>query len=200
MTEPDDGTPDEPQLSRLYRQFSTNEPSNALDQHILAAAQAALGERSARAGGSGWRRWRTPAALATTLLLTAILALLQQRPPADLPAKSADDAARLPAAAKEAEFARATPGRDRPALADHPVEQAAPAGDAATRFASVPAAVPSASPPAARSRPEARRTPAVWLDEIRLLRRTGETREAERQLREFQRANPDHPLPEDFLQ
>ncbi|MBP5996325.1 MAG: hypothetical protein KA535_00090 [Azonexus sp.] len=40
--------------------------------------------------------------------------------------------------------------------------------------------------------------PAAWIEEIRKLRRQGQTAEAERSLREFRAAYPDYPLPEDL--
>lgn len=43
MTEPRQDFPSDPPLSRLYRQFATDEPSPAIDERILAAAKAALG-------------------------------------------------------------------------------------------------------------------------------------------------------------
>ena len=40
MTEPLPDFPSDPPLSRLYRQFATDEPSQAIDERILAAAKA----------------------------------------------------------------------------------------------------------------------------------------------------------------
>jgi hypothetical protein len=54
--------------------------------------------------------------------------------------------------------------------------------------------------PLAKSRADSTRTPEVWLEEIRSLRRAGKTEEAGRQLREFRLAHPDFPLPEEFRQ
>ena len=266
MTEPRPDSPSDPEISRLYRQHSTDEPSPAVDQRILAAARAALAGRPANPRGGWWQRWRTPLALATTLLLTVTLSLLHERQPAELPAErglrqslpqvrgdepqsskveqaasaAAPKAARpataagpasLPAAGR-AEVpppaARKTE-RDAPVTADNaaaggrsaaaerkaapaaitqensPAAPAAPApasvgtagSEARERFEATPAAAP---PAAARSRAEGVRTPAVWLEEIRSLRRAGQTDEAERQLREFRRVHPDYPLPEEFRQ
>jgi hypothetical protein len=68
MTEPLQDFPSDPPLSRLYRQFATDEPSQAIDERILAAAKAALGAgvngrrapTAAAGGGVGVRRWRWP--------------------------------------------------------------------------------------------------------------------------------------------
>jgi len=109
MTEPQD-FPSDPPLSRLYRQFATDEPSPAIDERILAAAKAALGPGERSTGvdqGRWWRRWRTPLALATTLVLTLTLSLLQQPPPGDgfVPVVPDPSVTPAPAAAPAAKFA-----------------------------------------------------------------------------------------------
>jgi hypothetical protein len=275
MTEPRPDSPSDPEISRLYRQHSTDEPSPAVDQRILAAARAALAGRPANPRGGWWQRWRTPLALATTLLLTVTLSVLHERQPAELPAErglrqslpqvrgdepqsskaeqaasaAAPKAARPATAAGPASLPAAGRAevpppaakkteRDAPVTADNaaaggrsaaaerkaapaaitqesspaatasPTSPAAPAApapasvgaaarEARERFEATPAAAP---PAAARSRAEGVRTPAVWLEEIRSLRRAGQTDEAERQLREFRRVHPDYPLPEEFRQ
>ncbi len=264
MTDPHQDSPSDPQLSRFYREYATDEPSSAADERILAVARSALAgppPASARRG-AWWQRWRTPLALATTLLLTITLALLQERQPGGLPAEpslqqEAAPAGRIapshgvreqagPAAAPEPARPAAPspqPGEtrarlakpsvsagesDRPSKSDINAEAgpaaappdkslsaavpAAPAvldsapsptdtvGDnqAARRIESAPAAGRAAAP--ALEKTENGRSASVWLDEIRALRRQGKTREAERQLQEFRRANPDYPLPEDFRQ
>ena len=263
MTEPHQDSPSDPQLSRFYREYATDEPSSAADERILAAARAALAEPPANARrGAWWQRWRTPLALATTLLLTIPLALLQERQPGGLPAEpslqqeaaparsaapshgvreqtgsaAAPEPAR-PAAPSpqpgetrarlarpsvsagesdrpsksdivaEPGLAAAPPGKSlsaavpaAPAVLDSAPSPAATIGDsqAARRIDSAPAAGRAASPALAKT--ENGRSASVWLDEIRALRREGKTREAERQLQEFRRANPDYPLPEDFRQ
>lgn len=137
MTEPLPDFPSDPPLSRLYRQFATDEPSQAIDERILAAAKAALGagERSPGADrGRWWRRWRTPVALATTLLLTLTLSLLQQPPPGDgfVPAVPAPPAAKFadPEAGPTAAVAPHSPARTAGAMSDRQAEarqQARPA-------------------------------------------------------------------------
>lgn len=95
-----------------------------------------------------------------------------------------------------------------PSVADK-AESAVPApANAASQGASrgelraapeISAARPAAAP-LAKSRADGTRTPERWLEEIRALRNAGKSEEAERQLREFRRAHPDYPLPEEFLQ
>ncbi len=87
MTEPRPDSPSDPEVSRLYRQHSTDGPSPAVDQRILAAARAALAGRPANTRGGWWQRWRTPLALATTLLLTVTLSVLHERQPTEVPAE-----------------------------------------------------------------------------------------------------------------
>jgi len=85
MTEHSQDSPSDPQLSRLYREYATEQPSRATDERILAAARAALAESPANPHrDTWWLRWRAPLALATTLLLTITLALLQERQPGGL--------------------------------------------------------------------------------------------------------------------
>ena len=138
MTEPRQDFPSDPPLSRLYRQFATDEPTPAIDERILAAAKAALGagERSPGADHGRWRRrWRTPLALATTLVLTLTLSLLQQPPPGDgfvpvvpglpvTPTPAAAPAAKLadPEARPAAAVAPSSPARNAGALSDRQAE------------------------------------------------------------------------------
>ncbi|MCM8624476.1 hypothetical protein [Accumulibacter sp.] len=79
---------------------------------------------------------------------------------------------------------------------------AAPRGLGVTRESAraetAPAPAPSA-PSAARTEKKAERSPAAWLEEIRRLRREGQIDEADHQLAEFRRLNPDFPVPEDLL-
>ena len=263
MTEHSQDSPSDPQLSRLYREYATEQPSRATDERILAAARAALAESPANPHrDTWWLRWRAPLALATTLLLTITLALLQERQPGGLqeapklqqeapPARheapsrgvreqagsaAAPEPARAtapPPQPSEAHGKSAKPSvsageSDRPSKSDIVAEPglaatppskslpaAAPAAPAvldsapspaatvsdnqtAKRIDSAPAAERAAAPALAKT--ENGRSANVWLDEIRALRRDGRHREAERQLQEFRRANPDYPLPEDFRQ
>ena len=82
----DQDSPTDAQLSRLYRQHCSAEPSLEVDRRVLAAARAALADRPVHSR-DGWTRWRTPLALATTLALSLTLALLHEPPPGELPAE-----------------------------------------------------------------------------------------------------------------
>jgi hypothetical protein len=138
MTEPRQDSPSDPEVSRLYRQHSTDEPSSAVDQRILAAARAALAGRPTNARGGWWQRWRTPLALATTLLLTVTLSVLHERQPAELPVERGLRQS-LPPASGTAEEATSAPA---PAAA-RPATAAGPARLPAEGRAQMP-------PPAAR--------------------------------------------------
>jgi hypothetical protein len=82
MTEPRQDTPNDPQLSRLYREQPQDEPSAAMDQRILAAArQAVAAQGPSTRRTDWWQRWRLPLSLATTVMLTVSLALLVERQP-----------------------------------------------------------------------------------------------------------------------
>ncbi|HPT50663.1 MAG TPA: hypothetical protein PLS67_06910 [Accumulibacter sp.] len=74
-------------------------------------------------------------------------------------------------------------------------------GGSGDRLRTTPSVAESAMPALAKSRGEslgATRPAESWLEEIRALRRDGKTDEAAKQLREFRRAYPDFPLPEDL--
>lgn len=77
-------------------------------------------------------------------------------------------------------------------------ESASPAS--APSEATVSGEMHAAPAPLLKSHAEGLRSPVVWLEEIRALRRAGKTEEAERQLREFRLAYPDYLLPEEFRQ
>lgn len=118
----------DPQLSALYRQHMSAEPSAAVDRRILQAAREAL-EKGAGLyprGVSGWKRWRTALALTASLLLSVTLALWHEHIPTsqlsspeeagrapELPAESAAGRVAGPAAAPSvaASSAQAVPGR-----------------------------------------------------------------------------------------
>ncbi len=112
MSEAREDLPSDPQLSRLYRQFANVEPSLALDRKVLHAARAAIDERRELTHGNvGWRRWRGPLVLATTVVLSVMLALMHEKAPAPLPPGDRDDRQQV-----------VTQSEDRPA----PSVQAAP--------------------------------------------------------------------------
>lgn len=77
--------------------------------------------------------------------------------------------------------------------------EAAPAAAELRRSQAAPAAKAIADAKREeRSEAMPQRSPESWLDDIRRLRRQGNHDEAARQLTEFRRAYPDHPIPEDF--
>lgn len=126
----------DPQLSALYRQHVSAEPSAAVDQRILQTARAVLVE-----GGSicprpvGWRRWRTVLALTATLLLSVALTLLHERPPGSEPSQPEDlrRARELPADRAEGPTAPAGPpsvAASAPVVPSRPVEPKSVAGRA----------------------------------------------------------------------
>jgi hypothetical protein len=253
MTEPRQDLPTDPQVSRLYREHAQAEPSDAIDQRILARARQAVTALPPVTRSTGWwTRWRMPLTLLTTVMLTVTLTLLIERQPGDISTqpgvekpfsesmqdgveaqskKQAEAASparpvQAPAApsVKESRPPPRADSRERDAsralkidaeqtpaapAADEKAESAAPAAaNAASQAASrgelrvapeFSGARPAAAP-LAKSRADGTRTPELWLEEIRALRSAGKSEEAERQLREFRRAHPDYPLPEEFRQ
>ena len=77
-------------------------------------------------------------------------------------------------------------------------ESASPASAPSEAVAS--GEIRAAPAPLLKSRADNSRSPVVWLEEIRALRRAGKTEEVERQLREFRLVYPDYLLPEEFRQ
>lgn len=137
-------SPGDPQVSRLYREFSTAEPSAALDQRVLAAARAALADRPASLRRQGWwQRWRTPLALTTTLALSLTLALLHERQPGPVPGERAVDR-QLP------EVRRDGPGTNAVEQAK-PDLPAVPAAAPAAEIIATPATAPASPQPQAKS-------------------------------------------------
>jgi hypothetical protein len=59
----------DPRLSRLYHEANREEPPAWVDATILAAARREVGSRP-RAGGSVWRAWRLPVAIAAVIVLS----------------------------------------------------------------------------------------------------------------------------------
>lgn len=232
MTEPRQDLPTDPQLSRLYREHAVDEPADIIDQRILSAARQAVASRSLDARRNGWwQRWRMPLSLASTVMLTVMLALLVERQPTELSIAPSREKEAVESTQKRAEPVSIPPAPAKAVQvpASPPVQKALPKAQvgqsetASNRAADQAAAAPSpstktesASPasapseavvsgemraaPLSQSRADSSRSPAVWLDEIRVLRSAGKTEEAERQLREFRLAYPDYLLPEEFRQ
>ncbi len=142
------------------------------------------------------------------------------RPQSAAPARASEsvkaNTAGSAAAAAKAEAAAPVP---RPAAPPAPAAQAFPAEsrakasesrtmqesnvarDAAPGAAapSVPAAAPAAGRLAPLRQPSVQRSPESWLEEIGRLKREGHDKEAARQLAEFRKAYPEHPVPEALL-
>ena len=72
-----DDTRDE-QLSRLYREAAGEEPSEAIDRAILAAARAEAAPVQPRKR-AWWQTWAGPASVAATVVLTVTLTLMVQQ-------------------------------------------------------------------------------------------------------------------------
>ncbi len=241
MTEPRQDLPTDPPLSRLYRDHAVDEPTDAVDQTILAAARQAVAADPHGIRRNGWwQRWRMPLSLAVTVMLTVTLALLVEHQPKEMsvipshekersenardraapppiPAAPATKALPVPAAPQiqetvpkaevgqsERESSRTANTADQAAALPSPAakaESAAPAAAASEGASSGEMRVSPARPaavPLAKSSADSVRAPAVWLDEIRVLRNSGKAEEAEEQLRKFRLAHPDYPLPEEF--
>ena len=155
-----------PELSRLYREASTEGPPAAVDAAILAAArkQAAAPRRPVRAS---WGRWMAPASALATLAVAVSLAYLMERerpltsddttlrqpapPPQSVPparvtestearAKAADSAVPPPAAKKVAPAAAAP---EQTPVAKHP--EPAPAAVVPMQAPAVAMPAPAAS-------------------------------------------------------
>lgn len=264
-------TENDPKLSRLYREASSEAPPAALDAAILAAARERIAKPERRKRSS-WLNWMAPASAIATLVLGVSIALLIEREqPATTPgttpgkileqtapgpaappaaretespkAKAADSTA--PAAAMKKE-APATPAPARapapaaqapapiapaqappraaeprpPAAEAFPAERRAERGMAAPEAAQSKSAreqnaagdaVPGAAAAGAPAAPAAAgktaplrqetilRSAKAWLEEISDLMRDGRDEEAARQLAEFRKAYPAHPVPEDLL-
>lgn len=121
------------QLSRLYRDAAGDEPPEALDRAILAAARAEAAPAKARKR-AWWQTWAGPASVAATVVLTVTLTLMVQQEQ-ELPAPEAPptktDAADLavkpsgpPIKAKQEDARREA---ERPVEAPRPAQEAAPA-------------------------------------------------------------------------
>ena len=248
MTESRQDLPTDPQLSRFYHEHAVDEPTDAIDQRILAVArQAVSSTRHEEARRNGWwRRWRMPLSLATTVMLTVMLALLVERQPTELsiapnrekkavestqeraepvaippaPAKAVPEPAspaaqKIPPKAQVGQSERDSSGAsnraaDQAVAAPSPSTKAESARPAAAareakisgemRVAPALSNVPPAAVPLLKSPVDSSRSPAVWLEEIRALRRAGKIEEVAQQLREFRLAYPEYLLPEEFRQ
>ena len=131
MTEPRQDIPNDPLLSRLYREQALAEPSSAVDEHILAAARqaATTGPQTPRRNG-WWQCWRLPLTLVTTVMLTATLALLVERQPGEIstePLTERTEQRRIqpstPANQTSPPAAASSPGRSRESTLSAPAQR-----------------------------------------------------------------------------
>ncbi|MBE0627249.1 MAG: hypothetical protein IH606_20815, partial [Burkholderiales bacterium] len=139
----------DPELSRLYREASSDEPPAALDAAILAAARKRAARPRSR-GLSPWWRWMAPASAIATLALGVSLALLIER--------------ERPETMDEAGIRQTQPQRPPPARATEPAkprgaDRATPAAEAKKEAPAV--SVPAQAPPAAKAFPAERGARAI---------------------------------------
>ena len=180
MSAPRHDLPTDPPLSRLYREQALAEPSAAVDQRVLAAARQALASPAPGRRQGWWQRWRLPLSLASTVMLTAMLALLLERQPAE-PArtpsvenkmevesaqKRAEPASVAPAPAKAARTSAAPSPRQK-SVSKVPAEQGVEERSPAATQAADQAAAPPPLSPARSAAPAAAAVEATASDEKR---------------------------------
>ncbi len=144
MTERDD-LPQDPALSRLYRQHTQDEPPAALDAAILDAAQRATRPRRR----PWWLRLQVPVALAATLMLTVMLTLTMERnppPAADLPDRAPAPAA-APAPAETSTQGATAPAPAAKAVREREARRAATRQDRSPPASDAGAMAGAAEPP-----------------------------------------------------
>jgi hypothetical protein len=151
----------DPDVSRLYREASGEQPPAALDASILAAARKHLEKRRSR-GLSSWWRWMAPASAIATLALGVSLALLIER---ERPEPTGDTAPRRvpppapsapPGRAAESAKTRAADGgapavakKEKPSASAPSPTPAPTAEQAYTAERRAKTAAPAAAPPKA---------------------------------------------------
>jgi len=140
----------DPELSRLYREASSEEPPAALDATILAAAHK-RGARPRSRERSSWWRWMAPASAIATLALGVSLALLIEREQPE----TMDETGIRQTQTRDPQPARAT----EPAKPGAAGQAASAAANKATPAASPPAQTPA--PPAVQAFPAERRAKAI---------------------------------------
>jgi hypothetical protein len=137
----------DPELEKLYREHSREEPSSALDARILAAAHRAVDSGPRKAGAEATRpqRWWMPLAAAAAIGVIAI-GVVQQMPheTAIDPTWDTPHPSSLPPQGKRDPVTAPAPATPPPASAPAPATQAPPAP------APAPIAQPAAPPPRAQ--------------------------------------------------
>lgn len=214
MTDGDD------KLARLYRALPKEEPPEALDAAILAAA------RRAASPPSLVRRWAVPVSVAAMLVIALGITLEMQHevpgieaPATQAPAPQAPAQLQAPAPPEAPKPVEAKPEREKRAAKPERAERAAkPAPEAASAISpsansnvaaqptrAAPAAAPAAAPQALERATRARSSsdmsatkraiatdPASALEAVAKLREAGRGEEADRALDEFRRRYPDY--------
>lgn len=200
----------DPEITKLYRAGRTEEPSTAVDKHIL--EQANLTARHNR------RRWLVPLSSAAVVLLglSLTLQLMEHEPehfdindylPNEAPApekeqlekkqKAAQPALQAPAPHMETEDSlrsremapseyNARPAASGSSAAEPMMEEASPA-----RMEAEPVLSPPATDGAAAFEP-----PEKWLARIMSLNEQGETQTATEELARFRQHYPEYPVPD----
>lgn len=185
-----DDTRDE-QLSRLYREAAGEEPSEAIDRAILAAARAEAAPVQPRKR-AWWQTWAGPASVAATVVLTVTLTLMVQQeqehafieappskgeaadsavkpaspPPAVKQEAAPREAERVVGATRQAQEAAEAAPAPKPLARETKAEPAAPAGALAPRAPMAePAELAAPAKPAAVMRQQA--APAADAVELR---------------------------------
>jgi hypothetical protein len=172
------------ELSERYRDLGREEPPQALDEKILAAARRR----------HGMRRWAFPLSIAAVIVLSVTVTLEMQREPAQrenlIEKQAAPKFETAPAAPVELERRLQMPSAN------------APAGGRLSRESADRERFERAAPAAAEERARqlgAAESPERWLERIAELRRAGRDDEADRLLADFRRRFPDYRIPEAAL-
>jgi hypothetical protein len=172
------------ELSERYRDLGREEPPQALDEKILAAA------RRPR----GMRRWALPLSIAAVIVLSVTVTLEIQREPAQrknlIEEQAAPKFETTPAVPMKFDRRVQTPSTN------------APAAGRLSRESTDRERFERAAPAAAEERAKqlgAAESPERWLERIAQLRRAGRDDEADRLLADFRRRFPDYRIPEAAL-
>jgi hypothetical protein len=180
------------ELSERYRALGREEPPQALDAKILAAARARPGPR----------RWALPLSVAAVIILSVTVTLEMQRERAqpenriEAPRESKIETQTAPVAVpKTPSAAPAAPVADK--------LMSAPTAGRPSRESADRERFERAAPAATEERAKqlgAEESPERWLERIAELRRAGRDDDADRLLAEFRRRFPDYRIPEAVLE
>ena len=168
----------DPKVSRRYRDLGSEEPPEAIDRAILAAASR---------GSKRRHRWYFGFAAAAVLVLTVAVALQMERrsdpesvasvSPREIPREESPTPPTPPASPARPPLAAPLP-RAQQAPLDTARKREERAADAAVQAQSMA------------------RTPEHWLERIAQLRKEGRNEEADKELAEFRKRYPDYAIPD----